>query len=154
MNQNILTDVQFRDEAKKIIIDCWNEANVTKLFGVNWELMKYQIRTLAIRRGKEIAKLRREKEEKIVHEIIRLSGDCNINQENKNNLLQLQFELDRIYEFKARGVFIRSRKKWLEEGEKSTKYLFNMEKRNVECTSMVKLNINGKLTENVKEISR
>ncbi len=61
MNQNILTDVQFRDEAKTIIIDCWNEANVTKLFGVNWELMKYQIRTLAIRRGKEIAKLRREK---------------------------------------------------------------------------------------------
>ncbi len=96
MNQNILTDVQFRDEAKKIIIDCWNEANVTKLFGVNWELTKYQIRSLA-RRGKEIAKLRREKEEKIVHEIIRLSGDCNINQENKNNLLQLQFELDRIY---------------------------------------------------------
>ncbi len=87
MNQNILTDVQFRDEAKKIIIDCWNEANVTKLFGVNWELMKYQIRTLAISRGKEIAKLRREKEEKIRHEIIRLSGDCNINQENKNNLL-------------------------------------------------------------------
>ncbi len=63
-------------------------------------------------------------------------------------------ELDRIYEFKARGAFIRSRKKWLEEGEKSTKYLFNMEKRNVECTSMVKLNINGKLTETVKEISR
>ncbi len=52
MNQNILTDVQFRDEAKKIIIDCWNEANVTKLFGVNWELMTYQIRTLTIRRGK------------------------------------------------------------------------------------------------------
>ncbi len=45
-------------------------------------------------------------------------------------------------------------RKWLEEGEKSTKYLFNMEKRNVECTSMVKLNINGKLIENVKEISR
>ncbi len=29
-----------------------------------------------------------------------------------------------------------------------------MEKRNVEFTSMVKLNINGRLTENVKEISR
>ncbi len=40
--------------------------------------------------------LRREKEEKIIHEIIRLSGDCNINQENKNNLLQLQLELYRI----------------------------------------------------------
>ncbi len=29
-----------------------------------------------------------------------------------------------------------------------------MEKINVECTSMVKLNFNGKLTENIKEISR
>lgn len=60
MNQNILTDVQFRDKAKEVITDFWKKANVTNLFGVNWELMKYKIRTLAIRRGNEMAKCRRE----------------------------------------------------------------------------------------------
>ncbi len=40
-------------------------------------------------------------------------------------------------------------------GRRKKYYIFfNIEKRNVECTSMVTLNINGKLTENVKEISR
>ncbi len=38
-------------------------------------------------------------------------------------------------------------------GRRKKYYIFfNIEKRNVECTSMVTLNINGKLTENVKEI--
>lgn len=58
MNQNILTDLQFKEDAKKVIKDCWNEGNSTNCFGVNWELMKYKIRILAIRRGKEIAKQR------------------------------------------------------------------------------------------------
>lgn len=65
MNPNILTEVRFRDEAKKVIIDCWMEANLTNHFGTNREFMKYKIRTLAIRRGKEIAKHRRENEKKL-----------------------------------------------------------------------------------------
>lgn len=36
MNQNILTDTQFRDEARNIIIYFWNEANLINYFGVTW----------------------------------------------------------------------------------------------------------------------
>lgn len=46
-NKNILTDVKFREEAKYTIINSWNEANVTNNVVNNWELMKFNIRTLA-----------------------------------------------------------------------------------------------------------
>lgn len=60
MNQNILTDLQFWDDAENIIVDCCNEANSANNFGVNWELMKYKIKAVAIRTEKEIAKTKRK----------------------------------------------------------------------------------------------
>lgn len=99
MNRNLLTDVQFTNETKKIIIESWKKAKLTNSFGANWEFMKYNIRTLAIRRGKVIVKHRQENEEQIIQEIISLSGNCNIDQKKKNKLIQLQLELDKIYEY-------------------------------------------------------
>ena len=69
-------------------------------------------------------------------------------------LSSLQLELDKIYEEKARGAFIRSRRKWLEQGEKCTKYFFNLEKRNFELSSLCKLEINNLICEDVKGISQ
>ena len=48
---------------------------------------------------------------------------------------------------------MRSRRKWMEEGEKNTKYFFNLEKRNTGTASIMKLNINGQITDNTREIS-
>jgi hypothetical protein len=44
-------------------------------------------------------------------------------------LNDLQNQLDTLYEEKARGAFIRSRKQWLEKGRKNSRYFFNLEKR-------------------------
>lgn len=62
----------------------------------------------------------------------------------------LQLQLDFIYE-KARSAFVRSRRKWLEEWEKNIKYFFSLEKRNVKMFSLVKLIINGQITEEPDE---
>lgn len=66
------------------------------------------------------------------------------------NMLPLQ--PDSIYEEKARGAFVRSRRKWLEEGEKNTKYFFSLEKRNVEMSALVKRNIHGQTAEEPDKI--
>ena len=42
----------------------------------------------------------------------------------------LKEDLCLIYENKAKGAIIRSKTKWIEQGEKPTKYFFNLEKRN------------------------
>lgn len=39
-----------------------------------------------------------------------------------------EVELDKIYDIKCKGVFVRLRFKWMLEGEKFLKYFFNLEK--------------------------
>lgn len=68
-------------------------------------------------------------------------GQQNLCQQEKNNLTRLQLELDQLCEDKARGAFVRSRRKRM-EGE-NTKYFFNLEKRNAELSSLIKLNIDN-----------
>ena len=43
---------------------------------------------------------------------------------------QLKHELCLIYENKGKGSIVRSKTKWTEQGEKPTKYFFNLERRN------------------------
>ena len=43
---------------------------------------------------------------------------------------QLKHELCLIYENKGNGSIVRSKTKWTEQGEKPTKYFFNLERRN------------------------
>lgn len=143
----LLKDEQFLNNVRLIIKDCWTKAKNLSSYGGQWEYMKYDIRKIAIQRSKEIAKNKRKKEDNIIKEIIAIHGKENLCNQDKDNLNMLHLQLDLIYEEKARGAFVRSRRKWLEEGEKNTKYFFNLEKGNVEMSSLVKLNINGQITE-------
>ena len=43
----------------------------------------------------------------------------------------LKTELQRIYEAKGKGTILRSKVRWVKQGEKPTKYFFNLEKRNL-----------------------
>lgn len=63
----------------------------------------------------------------------------------KVNLMQLQKELDDLYINAAKGAYIRSRARWLENGEKNTSYFFALEKRNRKRNSMLALRIIMKL---------
>ena len=44
-------------------------------------------------------------------------------------LTSLETELNKILDFETNGLIIRSRCRWAEEGEKSSKYFCNLEKR-------------------------
>ncbi len=73
--------------------------------------------------------------------------------EEQVSLNKLQNKLDKIYEEKAKGAFIRSRKQWLEMGEKNSKYFFNLEKRRVEVNAIKKMKIGGVICEDKKLIA-
>ena len=72
---------------------------------VKWELLKYEIRKFAI-------------------------FESNLNSEaNFNEYTKCKKDLELIYERIAEGVKIRSKCQWYEEGEKSTKFFLNLEKK-------------------------
>lgn len=69
-------------------------------------------------------------------------------------MAELQSQLDNIYKRKAEGAFIRSRKRWLEEGEQNTSYFFRLEKNQAMLNTIHQLEINGEISDDPKEISK
>jgi len=54
---------------------------------------------------------------------------------------KLKKELQGIYEAKGKGAIFRSKARWVEKGEKPTKYFFNLENRNYEKKIVSQLQI-------------
>lgn len=57
-------------------------------------------------------------------------------------MIKLQEDLEQIYQRKAEGAFIRSRKQGLEQGEQNSSYFFQMEKHQGQINPIQKLKIN------------
>lgn len=89
----------------------------------------------------------------LINNINKLTEKEHLSQEDNNALLDLQNQLDILYENKAKEAFIKSRRNWMEQGEKNSRYFFNMEKRRNEINSIRKLDIGEKISEDSKEIS-
>ncbi len=77
-----------------------------------------------------------------------------LTKEDEDELAKIQSQLDLIYLDLAKGAFICSRAKWLEEGEKKYKLFFlALEKRNLKRNTLSALNINGSSCTDPKKIS-
>ena len=62
------------------------------------------------------------------------------------NLEQLEtkkHELEELRKEKFKGYYVRSRAKWIEEGEKPTKYFCNMESRNCHSKLIIKIELDN-----------
>ena len=95
-----------------------------------------EIRTVTISYSKHKAKRRRNRETELqsrLKVLDRIINNC-VNREHVSAQLEeydnLKTELDRIYETKGKGAIFRSKIRRVEQGEKPTKYFFNVEKRN------------------------
>lgn len=71
----------------------------------------------------------------------------------KKEVSYAQIKLDKLYQQKAMGAFIRSRSKCLEEGEQNSHYFFSLEKHHSTINNINKLNINGVITEDQQKIA-
>ncbi len=76
-----------------------------------------------------------------------------LTKEEEVELVKIQSQLDLIYLDLAKGAFIRSRAKWLEEGEQNTQKCFALEKINLKRNTLSALNINGSSCTDPKQIS-
>lgn len=78
------------------------------------------------------------------------SLDDDILMEHQN----LKKELAEIYQVKGKEAMFRSRIRWIENGEKPTKYFFNLEKRNCEKKIITQLKtINGEMISDVRKVN-
>ena len=126
---------------------------------LRWELIKMEIRSITIsfaaRKAKEFRKQESYLQKRLDVIDKSISNSCdNQNIEDKlKEFDKLKNEFNRLYEIKAKGAIFRSKARWVEYGEKPTKYFFNMEKKsyNKKVISELKRS-DGKTVVNEQEI--
>lgn len=92
-----------------------------------FETLLINIRGITISHASHKKKMEVNKEANIWKEIENIEKEVNINYELLDNKKQ---ELSELRKKKMNGVFIRSKAKWIHEGEKPTRYFCNLENRN------------------------
>ena len=124
MNVETIKSNLFKDAFESMWND-WIKQQSKYRIDIWWDLGKKRIRELA----KNISKiLARQKNE----EIMQINNRITFLRETSGNLgeiQQLETRLKDIHEQKGIGTKIRSRTRWWEEGEKSTRYFHNLEKK-------------------------
>lgn len=70
-----------------------------------------------------------ERELNLMQKINECCKKSPMSETDKATFINLQSNLDQVYLKRAHGAFIRSRAKWIEEGEKNTVYFCGLEKR-------------------------
>ena len=105
---------------------------------LKWELVKMELRGLTIPYAKNKAKNIRRKERGLqmrLNDLDQLVSSASSADSRWTNCLeaehnQFKQELCLIYENRAKGSIVRSKTRWIEQGEKPTKSFFTLEKRN------------------------
>ena len=93
------------------------------------ELLKKEIRKFAITFSRKISHNTKRSQCQLEKKLKELESNLN-SEANFNEYTKCKKDLELIYERIAEGVKIRSKYQWYEEGEKSTKFFLNLEKKN------------------------
>ena len=146
MNCSLLDDEEYVNSATELI-PMWITEGREELSDDQcvWDWVKYNIRAHAIRHSKRKAKQRNETETKLQNELnaAKKAVQTNPSEYNATLLDAAQKQLESFYEEKTKGIIVRARARWHEQGEKSTKYFLNLEKRNHVKKHIRKLHISG-----------
>lgn len=153
LNSLILESDDVKDKIKELIAKYWKTATTQNSFCSHWELLKFEIGVYLRKVGADLAKKRKILEDSLISSLSKTSNFDVMSLEEKSEMVALQTKLDDLYLSKARGAYIRSRKKWLEEGELNSAYFFKLEKRNYSLSTIEQLRINGNIVKDPKEIA-
>lgn len=172
-NDSLLKNKEYVDEVKKCIANVRREyalpvysldamANLDPdciQFTINdqllFEMFLLKIREMTISWGAKL-KRDREKRHKTLEEQLKTlmvrfdqsDNDLQLGEE----IEQCKQELETIRKEYMQGVLVRTRAKWIEEGEKPTKYFCSLEKRNFLNKTISKLDNQGMITQDQGEI--
>ena len=132
-NSNLLHDILYVQKIKQIIHDKKLEYNIHDL-GLKWDLIKLEIRNFTIPYCSRKKKANLQYEKDLNEKYHKLFNTVHSNEHISSNTLDeynnVKNELENIEKEKSRGIILRSKVKWTEEGEKNTAYFLRLEKSN------------------------
>lgn len=153
MNTALLLDNEYKNRIQRKIREIVS-LNESANPNTKWELIKGTVRSESITFSAQKSKERKKEELQLQKEIEVIHDSLNA---NKDQNLQIELEekknkLEQLYDQKTRGIILRAKCRWVEEGEKNTKYFANLEKRNYENKIITELKINDELVQDQTKI--
>ena len=109
---------------------------------LQWEFLKYEVRKFSIKFSKARSKNSRIDKEKHENNIKYFESNPNNGTVSQEDYNQSKSWLDNWYDDYTKGIILRSKSDWYEQGEKSTKYFLNLEKKNSIQNTIRKIFIN------------
>ena len=146
-NNSLLNNEHYVNKIREIYFQtCSYYSKLTdkRLF---WEMLKMEIRTATISFSKNLAKATNCREMEVTRRLQALDElICNNFQapdidQVLNEFDDLKTELQTIYTKKGNAAIFRSKCRWVEKGERPTKYFFNLERRNYNKKTISELRV-------------
>ena len=140
-NASLLEDKNFVEQVSTKIPGFINQYQGVADKGLLWELVKMEIRAYTINFSKQRAKQQKNDEAELVKKAQNLKRKL-AKKETQELLAEhdkIIRELESISLQRTRGACLRSKARWFEWGERSSKYFLNLEKRNYQNKYINKL---------------
>ena len=98
--------------------------------------------------SKRRAKQRRNNEEMLQQELCNLQRKIGLDPsgENVSKFYNVKFKLNQLSLLKTKGAMTRSKARWCEQGERNSKYLYRLERRNHSTKYISELKLSDKTT--------
>ena len=154
LNTQLLKDNSFCEEIDNLIEQIKVDKCQFEDKRVYWDWLKYKVREKSIKYSKNLARQRKQKELDLQDQLDLATKRFEETPSEQNNRIRQKImqEQEHIYNKKVEAQSFRAKVTWLNEGERSTKYFFGLEKRNYIKRNMRKLLSNGKIITNQKKI--
>ena len=159
LNSHFLKDLEYINFIKETIGKVSNNYKEDESVDaiLLWDVMKMQIRASSIKYGKQQKAKQKRTEKTLETEISML--ECKLENkiseiEKREIRTELEIKkqsLEQWINYKTQGLIIRSRTRWYNEGEKNTKYFFELEKRHFNSKTIRNLKIDNNTMLNTDE---
>ena len=153
LNNSVLEEIDYKNivkqEIQKTKTDYRHLLSSQELF----ELIKIRVKERTIRYCTRRNQINKSKISFLEKQINSLDRQINVTENISNERKNLKCELDQLYSQDSHGIYVRSRAKWIEEGERNTSYFLRLEKKHQTFNNIDKVqNENGDLATNMNDI--
>ena len=148
LNTSLLNDKLFCRELTAFLTFWSLTADTNGDINSWWDTCKSKVKALAIKHSVRRNRYNRKLERELENKLSRLKAHQT---PNRNNISNIERQLEELIEERLRGVQTRSRALWLEQGEKPTRYFFSLEKRKQAKHTINKLKTTaGEITKDIE----
>ena len=128
LNSELLKDENYKKRVRECFRRRMDESMYDEDIGGWWESVKVEIKKISIGYSRHRKRFECEKERSLKKELDREAARADVGESDLKEYIRIKGELGEIEQRRCNGAIVRSRARYVVEGEKCTKYFLGLEK--------------------------